>query len=572
MTTDWRMLASGRMAKGLLLGVALLMLPLALSCGSSSEAETEQQDTVAEAMAAATDVADQQERMIARARAMAQAATCWAASNPAAGRQAVVDSVRAAQQAASGGDEQRAVAAGLREESATWAPVDWRSAIALAERIERNASRAWVLRWIAGELANADLLEVALEVAEANPLPQYRAADESTIAIELAKVDADRALEVADEIADPAAKARALREISGQIAETDPELAEDVLADALTAAREIEDHYDRAWALRESALAPAADAAQARELLAEAEEAAGEIEEVEPQAFAQSDIAVAWATLDLDEARAVLGAMEDTSDDYPEPLVAALVGMAERISASNPEEAKALLEEALAESERVLDTYERAQAVNAVVIGMTTVDNERAESIALGIEDAYLQGDALRFLAVTAASANADDAVSLAEAIEPRFVRVQALIAVGEEVGKDDPERAVSIFEQALSEAGELEDTYPLRQLAIAWAPLDPEKALEIANRIEDDGDRVQALTHIAVALQATDPKEARLAFEAAQETAQSIKSDDDPFAAATALRDMATVWSSVNEGEAGDLCADAFELAAAVPVEPTGS
>ncbi|MCK5652155.1 MAG: hypothetical protein KAJ42_12285, partial [Gemmatimonadetes bacterium] len=146
------MLTSGRMVKGLLLGVALVMVLLA-RCGSSSDAETEQQDTVAEAMAAATDVADQQERAIAKAWAMAQVATSWAAIDPVAAQQAVADSVRAAAEAASGGDEQRSVAAGLREQSATWDPVDWRSAIALAERIERNASRAWVLRAIAGELA-----------------------------------------------------------------------------------------------------------------------------------------------------------------------------------------------------------------------------------------------------------------------------------------------------------------------------------------------------------------------------------------------------------------------------------
>ena len=52
---------------------------------------------------------------------------------------------------------------------------------------------------------------------------------------------------------------------------------------------------------------------------------------------------------------------------------------------------------------------------------------------------------------------------------------------------------------------------------------------------------------------------------------AQSIKSDDDPFAAATALRDPAAVWVSVDEAEAGRLYAAASEAAAAVSVEPTG-
>jgi hypothetical protein len=574
MTIIWTMLTSGRMVKGLLLGVALLMLPLAFGCGSSSDAETEEQDTVAEAMAAATEVADQQERTIAKAWAMAQVATSWAAIDPVAAQQAVADSVRAAEQAASDGDEQRSVAAELREQSATWDPVDWRQAIALAERIERNASRAWVLRAIAGELANVDpaqassLLATALEIAEANPLPQYQAADKSTVAIELDELDADSALEVAAAIADPAAKARALREMSALLAETDPKLAADILADALEAARQISNPNDRAWALRESAVAPAVDAAQAGELLAEAEEAAGQIDDVEPQAFALSDLAIAWATLDLGQAEAVL---EDISHDYPEASVAALVGIAARISASNSDKAGDLLEQAYKDSEQVLDTYERAQVVNAVVTGMATLDKERAEEIAREIEDPYLQADALRSLALVVAGADADDAVSLAEAIQPRFIRVQAMIAVGDTVAAGDAEKAVSIFEQALSEAGELDDTYPLRELASAWAPLDPAKALEIAEKVEDPPDQVQAMTDVALAMLATDPEKARVTFETAHETAQSIKSDDDPFAAATALRDMAAVWLSVDEAEAGRLYADAFKLAAAVELEPTG-
>ena len=66
MTTISTMLTSSKMLKGLLLGAALLMLLLALSCGSS-DSETEEADTVAEAMAAANEVADQQERAIAKA-------------------------------------------------------------------------------------------------------------------------------------------------------------------------------------------------------------------------------------------------------------------------------------------------------------------------------------------------------------------------------------------------------------------------------------------------------------------------------------------------------------------------
>ncbi len=569
------MLGPGKRAKWLLLGAALLMLPLTLSCGASSATEAEGQNPVTETMSAATNLADQHELAIGRAWAMAQVATAWFNIDPTAARQAVADSVQAAEQAAAGGDEQRSVAADLREKSANWTPTDWRGAIALAERIERNTSRAWILRALAGGLADKDpaqaksLLATALAIAEANPLPQYRAEDESTVAIELARIDPDGARKVAAAIGDPAAKARALREMSTRLAETDPKLAGTVLADAISAAREISDPYDRAWALRESALLPMVDAAQARQLLAEAEDAAGQIEGVEPQAFALSDIAVAWATLDPDEAMAVV---DGITSDYPEARVAALVGIAEaRVSASDPAGAKDALERALKENERVLDTYEQAQAVNAVVADMATLDRERAVSIAQQIEDPYLQADALRVLALAAADEDADAALSLADAIQPEFIRVEVLTAIGEKVAAVDPENAVTIFQQALSQAGDLKDTYPLLRLASAWAPLDPAKALEVANKVGDDGERVQALGNVALAMLATDPEEADVTFETAQETAQSIKSEGDPFAAATALRGLAALWSSVDKAKAGRLYAAAFEAAAAVQIEPTG-
>ena len=50
-----------------------------------------------------------------------------------------------------------------------------------------------------------------------------------------------------------------------------------------------------------------------------------------------------------------------------------------------------------------------------------------------------------------------------------------------------------------------------------------------------------------------------------------ALKSDQDLFVAATALRNMAAAWSSVDEAEAGRLYSTAFEAAAAVQVEPTG-
>ncbi len=573
MNAIWKMPASGKTVRGLLVGVALV-LTLAWGCGSSSETETEEQDPVTTAMGAANEVADLQGRAIDRAWAMAQVATAWAALDPEGAQQAIADAIAAAEEAAAGGDEQRSAAKELREQAAGWDPVDWRSAIALAERIERNASRAWVLRALAGELAEIDpeqasaLLKTALEIAGTNPLPQYRSVDESTVALEFVALDPEAALQAAAGITDPAAKAGALREMAGLLADTDAELAETALADAIRAADEIGDAYDRAWALRESAVAAGTDAGRTEELLGRAEEAAGQIEGIEPKAFALSDIAVAWATVDPDKATELV---ESIAANYPEARVAALVGIAEQIRASDPERAAEALESALEENEEVLDTYEQARAENVIAIAMATVDPERAKEIAGDIEDPYLQGEALRSIAVASAAEDPDAAVSLAETIHPRSIRVQTLIAIGAEVAAADEDKAIEIFEAALSEAGELKDTYPLRLLTSAWAALNPTKALEVADRVENDGDRVAALTSVALAMLATEEAKAQVIYETARETAQAIKSDDDPFAAVTALKALAAAWSSVDEAEAGRLYDAAFEAAAAVEVEPTG-
>jgi tetratricopeptide (TPR) repeat protein len=568
MTKGRAMPTSGKMVKGLLLGLAVLMLPLAWGCGSGSATQAETQDIVN----TATNLAQKQELAIGRAWAMGQAATAWAALDPVGARSAVTDSIEAAEEAAAGGDEQRSVAADLREQSSDWAPTDWRGAIALAERVERNSSRAWVLRAIAGELADQDpdqaasLLATALDVAQDNPLPQYSAEDESTVASQMATLDPTGALDVAAAIADPAAKARALREIAQQLSEEDSVRSASALEQAISAAREISDPYDRAWALRESALVSGVEPSQARQLLGEAEDAAKQITDPEPQEYALSDIAIAWANVDPSEAMAVEGRIGDFD---PQARVDALIGIAEaRLSASDPDGARTALEEALSANEEVLDVYERDQAVNVIVTDMASVDYERALGLARDIKDPYLQAEALRFLAVEEAAEKPDDAVSLAGEIEPPFIRVQALVAIGEKVAGSDQEKAVGIFAKALSEGGDLKDTYPLRLLASAWAPLDPAKALEVANKVEDDGDRVAALTDVALATLKTDPANGHVIFETAYGIAQNMKSDEDPFVSATALRDLAAAWVTVDKTEAAGVYDAAFQAAAAVSVE----
>lgn len=564
--------ASRTVIRVLLLGAALLMLPLAWACGSDSDTQTGEQDAATEIVNTATKLAQKQELTFGRAWAMGRVATAWAAVDPEAARQAIAESIRAAEEAAAGGDEQRSVAADLRDQSSDWAPVDWRGAIALAERIERNASRAWVLRAIAGELAEADparagtLLATALEIARDNPLPQYRAADESTVAMELAKLNPADALRAAAAIADPASKARALRSIAEQLVGTDAARAAPILEEAVSAARVISDPYDRAWALRETAQVSGVDASQARQLLGEAEDAAGQIEDAEPREYALSDIAVAWARLDLDQAMAVAGRIGEFD---PLARVAALIGIAEaRIATSDTDGARNVLEDALAENENVLDVYERARAMNVIATEMAAVDFERAVDLAREIEDPYLRAEALRFLAVAAADGMPDEALSLAEEIEPLSIRVGALVAVGEKLAEVDEEKAVEVFTKALSEAGELKDTYPLRLLASAWAPLDPAKALDVAEKVEDDQDRVVALTDVALSMLDTDPARAHVLFEEAYAIAQKVKSDEDPFATASVLLDLAAAWLPVDRAEAADIYAAAFEAAAAVPVE----
>src|SRR3989304_6676923 len=81
-------------ARGLLLGVVLLMLPLAWACGSYPDTQTGEQDAAKEIVDTATKLAEKQQRAIGRAWAMGQVATAWAAIDPTAARPAGAESIR----------------------------------------------------------------------------------------------------------------------------------------------------------------------------------------------------------------------------------------------------------------------------------------------------------------------------------------------------------------------------------------------------------------------------------------------------------------------------------------------
>src|SRR3989304_1214722 len=86
-------------ARGLLLGVVLLMLPLAWACGSDPDTQTGEQDAAKEIVDTATKLAEKQQRAIGRAWAMGQVATAWAAVDPAGAQRAGADSIEAAEEA-----------------------------------------------------------------------------------------------------------------------------------------------------------------------------------------------------------------------------------------------------------------------------------------------------------------------------------------------------------------------------------------------------------------------------------------------------------------------------------------
>ncbi|MCX6030921.1 MAG: hypothetical protein NT169_16695 [Chloroflexi bacterium] len=432
-----------------LAGLTLLFFSLPLfrvpaAVVATPTAEEQARQTALDAAARKADVAD---RALGRAWMLARVGAEMGTGDKGLGDEALTTALAAA-------DAVRTDAAALWgegqtvQEAAVGSLASQEKALLIADRLGAAQNRAWALRLIAEEWIAVDpkqaeaILQQALATATNTRYTNtYSDLDLRALAVTWAGLNKARGLEVAGQVADPALRAWAYREIA--VVTEDPAL----FKQAAEAALAVPDPIRRSQALREIALRWG-DQAPAAEALAALAKAAGA-----QKAYAVSDLAVV-----LSDARLI-----------------------EQIGAASPAaRARTLFAlgkpaEALTAAGAIADPFERARAQAAVAAWSLNADAARQ------VSDPTLRDRALRDIAI------AKKDVALAQSIASAYERIQALTALApEKVTADD--------------IAALKDTYPLRGLAVALAQSDPNAALALVEKMEREADKAEPLRAVAAA------------------------------------------------------------------------
>ncbi|MCL5075815.1 MAG: hypothetical protein M1136_09260 [Chloroflexi bacterium] len=479
-----------------------------------------------------------------RAWILGQIAARLGRMDPERAAKVYTESMSAARQSSSNGEAIRARAAELRRLSETWSPDNRTSALALADRLEALAGRAWVMRVIATEWRKIDpdgardALNAAAQLAMQNPDSRYRDLDLRGIAVELATIDLDNALKLTDRIHNPFVQVWALREMNQ-------------LPRAIAMARQMTDPYDRAWALQEIALA--SDSGDAPRILLEAADAAFKVDKVEPKSFALSDIASALAKFTPARAESL---SDQIDANVPEARFTALRDVAVATKSAQ------IFSRAQREVARIPDDYEQAKAMQSLASKWTAVDPQQALALARQIADPFVRADVERDSVAALAQTNLAQALEEAKNITLPSSRLEALTAIGAVLVKTDAAQAGQVFNEAFGLAKDLTNMHPLVALASEWARVAPDKAMLVVDKLDSDADRAQSLCNIAVVWVKSHKAHGIVAWDNAVAAAKRIRDENDPFASSKALIELAQAWSTIDQDRAAQVLSEALEAA----------
>jgi hypothetical protein len=537
-----------------------------------SPAPTTPEDTQRQAaMDLATRVGDAAQRLSAQAWVLASIGADWAAVDRPSAEQALAASMQAGRAKEANAKAYWGQSQAIVESSVTWRPAHQDIAAGLSDRIETASAQAWPLWAVAGELAAVDqaraqeALAAALAVASQNPSGYLRDLDLRAISVTWAQIDVDKGVQTCLLVKEPLLRAWGLRQIaSGQ---PDTHKAAAILASALEAARAVSAPVDRTWALREvgRAMAVRGDQALAARVFGQALEAATAIDDPQVRAYAVGEVAAAWATVDPTKGLEVAGKVDGA---YPEARTVAFHRVGVVVMATDAARAKGILGQALQEAQRAHNPHSSARFSAAVIADWARLEPERALEAAEGLSDDFFRAQAQRDVAIAWSATDKARAYEVASKITSPFLKTQALTALGAAWVPADKAKASALFQEAFALADKLEDAYPLRDLAIAWAQVDPRRALEVVDKMDNNDHKARALQAIALAWARTDQVQGAMAFDRAMKEAKAVRQVGEPFAAALALRDLAAAWAQVDPVQAGQAYALAFQAAKRVGVK----
>jgi hypothetical protein len=258
------------------------------------------------------------------------------------------------------------------------------------------------------------------------------------------------------------------------------------------------------------------------------------------RAYALADLAAAWQPFDANQAAQVAHSI---APQFPDARASAFHHVGR-------------FADAWTELAKLKPGFEQARAQSELVAAWARVSPNDALAAAPQIRDPFLRAEAQRAVVAVLASSDAARARDLANAIPIPFVRVQALTDVAR-VTRD----AVT-FEQAAALADDLHDPYPLRDLVIAWAPIEPTKALALVDKMDLEADRAQALLAVALALAPTDHAQANAVFDRAVWQAQAARVLGDPLYSAELMRELGARYAAIDAAKANEAFSAALDAA----------
>ena len=442
----------------------------------------------------------------------------------------------------------------VQESAVAWAPAAQDLAEYRAALIENAAAQSWQYRALANEWLGVDKAKAteALQLALANLSPRdsnlQRDLELRALAVTWGKLDAAKGNELLAQISDPFVRAWGWREAKQY-------------DQATQTARTIKANYDRAWALREIARA-AGNAALFNDALA----AANQIERTDTRAYAIADIAIAWASQDAAKAFDLIGKIDPA---YAEARAMAWHGVGNALAATDAARARDAFGFAFDAAKKAGSPYQIEKWTAAILIDYARFNVDVGLDSATKLTDPVLREQVYLGVMPLVAAQNLDKALNVAERITSPALRARAFTALGvAALQAGDKTRAAAAFQNSFALADKLEDTFGLRDLAVAWSELDPKSALAVVDKLEDPADKTAALQAIALAFAPSDKKQSADAFDRALNVAKSAKVRGEPFAAARALAALGRAYAAIDPARANQAFTLALDVAKRVNVK----
>jgi hypothetical protein len=390
--------------------------------------------------------------------------------------------------------------------------------------------RALDLRGIAVLEASLDAdkgLEIASEIGD----PYLRAWGLREIGQGLAASDSQQAqavyasaYEAAKQVSTTPEKARALWELATAWSPADPAQAGKLFDEALQTARTVQDPVAQSHLLSDLAAAWAVvDPARAQEV-------AGQLAggDVAAQVYALRDVALGWSATDPAAASATFAQAWQQAKELPEGYdrSRAMADLVANWAGVDPDKA-------LAASQEITDSYYQAEAQRDVALALAGRDPDRALELARSITLPYAQVEALTGVGTAQVQSNPAgaaqcfaEALGLVDQVHDTYP-LERLVAAWTAA---DPAQALAAVDQI---QGDVDKAVALREVSVALAATDRaqaetvfDRALNLAKSLRRRGDdyaAAEALRQLGMAWTPIDPAKAAQAFETAVESVKRV-------------------------------------------------